>query len=116
MLDDRGYPNDDFDTQAAAVWVDHPNVVSRYRHGHEMLHGNGDRRGKSKGAGNEERTESLRKAMVDFRAVFEQLSSHRRSWSSVDPARGVTSGDSGRRDGVRVAAIVPSPRGCSSVG
>ena len=72
VLDDRGYPNDDFDTQAAAVSVDHPNVVARYRHGHEMLHGNGDRKGKSK-AGNEERTENLRKAMVDFRAVFEQL-------------------------------------------
>ena len=73
VLDDRGYPNDDFDTQAAAVSVDHPNVVARYRHGHEMLHGNGDRKGKSKGTGNEERTENLRKAMVDFRAVFEQL-------------------------------------------
>ena len=65
VLDDRGYPNDDFDTQAAAVSVDHPNVVARYRHGHEMLHGNG--------ANGEERTENLRKAMVDFRAVFEQL-------------------------------------------
>ena len=73
VLDDRGYPNDDFDTQAAAVSVDHPHVVARYRHGHEMLHGNGERKGKSKGAGNEERTENLRKAMVDFRAVFEQL-------------------------------------------
>ena len=73
VLDDRGYPNDDFDTQAAAVSVDHPNVVARYRHGHEMLHGNGDRKGKTKGADNEERTENLRKAMVDFRAVFEQL-------------------------------------------
>ena len=73
VLDDRGYPNDDFDTQAAAVSVDHPHVVARYRHGHEMLHGNGERKGKSKDAGNEERTENLRKAMVDFRAVFEQL-------------------------------------------
>ena len=70
VLDDRGYPNDDFDTQAAAVSVDHPNVVARYRDGHEMLHGNGNRKGKSKGAGNEERTENLRKAMVDFRAVL----------------------------------------------
>jgi hypothetical protein len=65
VLDDRGYPNDDFDTQAAAVSVDHPKAVTRYRHGHEMLHGNG--------AKGEERTENLRKAMVDFRAVFEQL-------------------------------------------
>jgi hypothetical protein len=65
VLTERGYPDDDFDTQAGAVSVDHPRVVDRYRHGHEMVHGNG--------ASNEERTENLRKAMVDFRAVFEEL-------------------------------------------
>jgi hypothetical protein len=65
VLTERGYPDDDFDTQAAAVSVDHPQVVSRYRHGHEMIHGNG--------ASGSERTENLRKAMVDFRSVFEQL-------------------------------------------
>ena len=62
MLGDRGYPKDDFDKQAAAVSVDHPSVVDRYRHGHDMVHGNG--------ASAEERTENLRKAMVDFRMVF----------------------------------------------
>ncbi len=65
VLDEKGYPDDDFDTRSAAMSVDHPNVVARYRHGHEMVHGNG--------AKGEERTENLRKAMVDFRAVFEQL-------------------------------------------
>jgi hypothetical protein len=65
VLDEKGYPDDDFDTRSAAVSVDHPNVVARYRHGHEMVHGNG--------AQGEERTENLRKAMVDFRSVFEQL-------------------------------------------
>ena len=65
VLDDKGYPDDDFESRAAAVSVDHPTVVARYRHGHEMVHGNG--------ATGEERTENLRKAMVDFRAVFEQL-------------------------------------------
>jgi hypothetical protein len=65
VLDEEGYPDDDFDARTAAVSVDHPNVVARYRHGHEMVHGNG--------AKGDERTENLRKAMVDFRAVFEQL-------------------------------------------
>ena len=65
VLDERGYPGDDFDRQAAAVSVDHPRVVDRYRHGHEMVHGNG--------ATGDERTENLRKAMVDFRAVFTEL-------------------------------------------
>ena len=65
VLDEEGYPDDDFDARSAAVSVDHPDVVERYRHGHEMVHGNG--------AQGDERTENLRKAMVDFRAVFEQL-------------------------------------------
>jgi hypothetical protein len=65
VLSQRGYPDDDFDEQAAAVSVDHPHVVERYRHGHQMVHGNG--------SSGDERTENLRKAMVDFRAVFEEL-------------------------------------------
>ena len=65
VLQEQGYPDDDFDTQAAAVSVDHPTVVERYRHGHHMVHGNG-----AEGA---ERTEDLRKAMVDFRTVFERV-------------------------------------------
>ena len=70
VLDDRGYPNDDLDTQTAAMSVEHPSAVQRYRHGHDMVHSNGQ--------SPEERTENLRKAMVDFRVVFEEL---------VEPAR-----------------------------
>ena len=65
MLEERGYPKDDFDKQAAAVSVDHPRVVNQYRHGHDMVHGNG--------TSPEQRTENLRQAMVDFRTVFEEL-------------------------------------------
>jgi hypothetical protein len=65
VLEERGYPSDDFDTQAKAVSVDHPKAVQRYRHGHEMVHGNG--------ATGSARTENLRKAMVDFRTVFHEL-------------------------------------------
>jgi hypothetical protein len=71
VLDERGYPNDDLDTQTAAVSVEHPRAVQRYRHGHDMIHGNG-------GTNGDERTENLRKAMVDFRAVFSEI---------VEPAR-----------------------------
>jgi hypothetical protein len=65
VLDERGYPNEDHETQIAAISVDHPRVVQRYRHGHDMVHGNG--------ASGDERTENLRKAMVDFRAVFVEM-------------------------------------------
>ena len=64
VLDERGYPNDDLDTRIAAVSVDHPRAVQRYRHGHEMVHSNGN---------GQERTESLRVAMTDFRVVFEEM-------------------------------------------
>jgi hypothetical protein len=65
VLEDRGYPTDvDTEEQAAHVAVDHPDVVERYRHGHAML--------KADDA-NGEGTENLRKAMIDFRAVFDEL-------------------------------------------
>jgi hypothetical protein len=65
VLDERGYPNDDLDTQTAAVSIDHPRAVQRYRHGHDIVHSNG--------ASRDERTEKLRTAMVDFRAVFSEM-------------------------------------------
>jgi hypothetical protein len=64
VLEDRGYPTDvDTEDQAAHVAVDHPDVVDRYRHGHEMLAADD----------HDHETENLRKAMIDFRAVFEEL-------------------------------------------
>ena len=64
VLADRGYPAAaDTEAQAAHVAVDHPDVVERYRHGHAMLASdNGD-----------QDTEDLRKAMIDFRSVFDEL-------------------------------------------
>jgi hypothetical protein len=78
VLDERGYPRGDFDEQANAVSVDHPHAVQRYRHGHEMVHGNG--------ASGEQRTENLRQAMVDFREVFEALVGARPG-TETEPAR-----------------------------
>lgn len=66
-LDERGYPRaDDTDAEnarAAVVAVDFADVVDRYRHGHAML---------ERVEGNEG-TENLRKAMLDFRAVLDEL-------------------------------------------
>ena len=61
VLAERGYPQGDDDEQLVAlVSVDHPDVADRYRHGHAMLE-------------NAESTENLRKAMLDFRAVLEDV-------------------------------------------
>jgi hypothetical protein len=66
VMDERGYPaDDDPDVLAGVVSVDHPEVVQRYREGRDALRGAPE--------GNAARTESLRRAMVDFRAVLETL-------------------------------------------
>ena len=60
----RGYPLGDFEQRAADISVDHPMVVENYRLAHEIALK--DRR-------NEAGTEELRKAMVHYRALFEDL-------------------------------------------
>jgi hypothetical protein len=66
VMDERGYPaDDDPDAIVGVVSVDHPDVVQRYRQGRDALHAGPDAGG--------DHTESLRRAMVDFRAVLESL-------------------------------------------
>jgi hypothetical protein len=60
----RGYPVGDFDQNAADLSVDHPSVVANYRIAHEIA----ARDGQGPGA-----TEDLRRAMVSYRALFEDL-------------------------------------------
>ena len=76
ILDERGYPSDDLETQTAAVSVDHPRAVQRYRHGHDLVQGNGHRAEADKDDDDRngtDRTEALRQAMIDFRAVFVEM-------------------------------------------
>ena len=60
----RGYPIGDFDQRAADISVDHPVVVENYRAGHEIAlrHNRG-----------QASTEDLRKAMVHYRSLFDEL-------------------------------------------
>ena len=60
----RGYPMTDFDQRAADLSVDHAEVVTNYRAGHEIA----IRRGEN-GAD----TEALRQAMIHYRALFQDL-------------------------------------------
>ena len=63
VLEERGYPvDDDVEQRLALVAVDHPDVVERYRHGRAMIE-----------VDDADHTEELRKAMVDFRSVLEEL-------------------------------------------
>jgi hypothetical protein len=64
LMDTRGYPTSDFDHRAEDVSVDHPDVVQHYREAHAIAvdHARG---GTS--------TEELRKAIVHYRAIFDDL-------------------------------------------
>jgi len=64
VMRDRGYPTEDFEQRTADVSVDHPEVVQNYRAAHEISRAN-DQGGAS--------TEDLRRAMVHYRALFEDL-------------------------------------------
>jgi hypothetical protein len=60
----RGYPMADFEQRVEDISVDHPIVVQNYRAAHDIAlrHGRG-----------QASTEDLRKAMVHYRSLFEEL-------------------------------------------
>lgn len=60
----RGYPLEDFDRRADDISVDHPHVVENYRAARALV----DRR--SRGQAD---TEELRQAVVNYRALFDDL-------------------------------------------
>jgi len=76
VMRERGYPADSGSKERAdAISVEHPDVVQRYREGCDAL--------ETRSGGSEERTENLRRAMVDFRAVFETLLEGEREMSAA---------------------------------
>jgi LPXTG-motif cell wall-anchored protein len=60
----RGYPMGDFEHRAADISVDHPAVVSNYRAAQDI---------RSRNLRGEVDTEELRKAVVHYRALFDDL-------------------------------------------
>ena len=62
----RGYPVQDFDRRAADVSVEHPDVVENYRSAHSIAL-------KEARQDADANTEALRKAMVYYRSLFEEL-------------------------------------------
>jgi hypothetical protein len=64
VMSARGYPMEEFDQRAADISVDHPHVVDNYRSAHRVS------RAAARGDAD---TEDLRRAMVHYRALFEEL-------------------------------------------
>src|SRR5947208_16810583 len=64
LMEKRGYPMGDFERRAADISVDHPQVVDNYRAAQAIAER--DKRGEAD-------TEALRKAVVHYRALFDEL-------------------------------------------
>jgi hypothetical protein len=64
LMQKRGYPMADFELSAADISVDHPLVVGHYRAAHQIALDN--QRGEAD-------TESMRQAIVHYRALFGDL-------------------------------------------
>ena len=60
----RGYPVADFEQRAADISVDHPQVTQNYRSAHAIALSH---------ASGQASTEDLRRAMIHYRALFEDL-------------------------------------------
>jgi hypothetical protein len=70
-----GYPMGDFEQRAADISVEHPIVTQNYRAGHEIAVW------QAKGQAT---TEDLRRAMIHYRALFDDLVSHPKEATVVD--------------------------------
>ena len=64
LMEKRGYPMGDFERRAGDISVDHPDVVANYRSAQAIAVR--DQRGSAD-------TEELRKAVVHYRALFDEL-------------------------------------------
>jgi hypothetical protein len=64
LMNARGYPVADFEQRAADISVNHPRVVENYRSAHAIA---------QRLAGNEANTEEMRTAMLQYRALFDEL-------------------------------------------
>jgi hypothetical protein len=73
----RGYPMGDFERRAADISVDHPGVVNTYRLAQAIAIR--DKEGQAS-------TEDLRKAVVYYRALFDELLETRRGGAVTEPA------------------------------
>jgi hypothetical protein len=64
LMNARGYPVSDFEQRAADISVNHPRVVENYRAAHAIA---------QRPASTEITTEDMRTAMLQYRALFDEL-------------------------------------------
>jgi len=64
VMNERGYPMDNFDHEADLISVDHPEVVDNFRSAHNVF---------LRAQAQQASTEDLRSAMLHYRSLFDEL-------------------------------------------
>ena len=74
VMQERGYPMDDFERRAEDISVDHPDVVQHYRAAHDIsVRLNEDANASTSSTVSDVSTEDLRRGLVHYRALFQEL-------------------------------------------
>ena len=74
VMEERGYPMDDFERRAEDISVDHPDVVQHYRAAHDIsVRLDEDANASTSSTLSVVSTEDLRQGLVHYRAPFQEL-------------------------------------------
>ena len=74
VMEERGYPMDDFERRAEDISVDHPDVVQHYRAAHDIsVRVDEDQNASTSSTVSDVSTEDLRQGLVHYRALFQEL-------------------------------------------
>ena len=93
LIEERGYPTGDYDSQVADLSVEHAGTLQHYREAHDISRRN---------SAGEASTEDLRQALVHYRALFADL-------LGTDPVPGTPSSPAAT-DASATNASAPAPR------
>src|SRR4051812_47785619 len=93
VMQERGYPTDDFERRVADISVDHPDVVEKYRNAHGIAQAT--ERGEAS-------TEDMRHSVRHYRALFAQLLEDDSDVENVDD---ISSRDDGRVESENVERL-----------
>ena len=90
VMEERGYPMDDFERRAEDISVDHPDVVQHYRAAHDIsVRLEDDPNNASTGSvTSRTSTEDLRQGLVHYRALFTELLEPDKGQPTQDRATG----------------------------
>jgi hypothetical protein len=93
VMQERGYPTDDFERRVADISVDHPDLVEKYRNAHGIAEAS--ERGEAS-------TEDMRHSVRHYRALFAQLLDDSSDVENVDD---ISSRDDGRVESQNVERL-----------